>query len=50
MYEVAYTVINAKWEIVAKRKAFKTAKVRERHIEKLREKGVLHSVIGYREG
>ncbi len=49
MYEVAYTIINAKWQIVAKTKAFKTAKAREKHLDKLREKGVLHEILGYRD-
>lgn len=49
MYEVAYVVVNAKWELVTKMKSFKTAKARERHIEKLREKGTLHRVLVYRD-
>ncbi len=49
MFEVAYTVINAKWQIVTKVKAFKTAKAREKHLDKLREKGVLHEILGYRD-
>ena len=49
MFEVAYTIINAKWQIVTKVKAFKTAKAREKHLDKLREKGVLHEILGYRD-
>jgi hypothetical protein len=49
MYEVAYVIINAKFQLVTKSKAFKTAKAREKHLDKLREKGVLHEILGYRD-
>jgi hypothetical protein len=48
-YEVAYICINAKGELVTKRKVFASPEKASAYLNKLEEKGTLYSVLGTRE-
>jgi len=47
--EVAYIVINAKGQLVTKRKIFATPEKASAYLSKLEENGTLYSVIGSRD-
>jgi len=48
MYEVAWQEINKNFQIVTKRKSFKTEAARDRFVDKLFEKDNFYSLIGIR--
>lgn len=48
MIEVAYQEINAKFQIISKRKEFKTETAMRKFFDKLEEKGTLHQILGTR--
>lgn len=47
MYEVAWQEINSKYQIVTKRKGFKTETAREKFVERLTEKDSFYQILGY---
>ena len=48
MCEVAYLEINSKYQIVSKRREFKTEAAMQKFIEKLFESGNLYQLLGTR--